>query len=121
MKRDFTYIEDLTEAISHLILKVPTNRKNELVEGDNLSSVAPFRVVNIGNGKVVNLMDYIKDIEDVIGYQSEKKLLPMQQGDVPSTLANTDLLKQLTGFEPNTDIRIGIKHFVDWYREYYNV
>ena len=121
MKRDFTYIEDLTEAIFHLISKVPKNGENKLIKFDSLSSVAPFRVVNIGSGKVVNLIDYIKAIEDAIGRQSEKKLMPMQSGDVPFTLANTDLLKELIGFEPSTDIKIGVKHFTDWYRRYYNI
>ena len=121
MKRDFTYIEDLTEAIFHLISKVPKNTENNSIKFDSLSPVAPFRVVNIGSGKVVNLIDYIKAIEDAIGRQSEKKLMPMQPGDVPFTLANTDLLRQLIGFEPNTEIKIGVKHFTDWYLKYYNI
>ena len=121
MKRDFTYIDDLTEAIFHLIYEIPKNSGNKGLESDSLSSVAPFRVVNIGSGKVVNLIDYIRTIEDVIGRQSEKKLMPMQQGDVPFTLANNDLLKQLTGFEPNTNIKTGIRNFVNWYRKYYNI
>ena len=121
MKRDFTYVVDLVEGILRLIDSVPSrpDSEDDINEGDSLSAVAPFRSVNIGNAEPVPLMDFISAMEDAIGVKAKKNFMDIQPGDVPSTWADTALLKQLTGFEPSTDIRAGVTEFVKWYRDYY--
>ncbi|PZU62887.1 NAD-dependent epimerase/dehydratase family protein [Sphingobium sp.] len=123
MKRDFTYVEDLVEAIRLLIDAVPQRLPGgEVVhEGDSLSPVAPWRVVNIGNSDSVQLTDFIAAIEDATGRTAERNLMPMQAGDVPATWADADLLKSLTGYSPKTDVQEGVLRFVRWYKEYYNI
>ena len=119
MYRDFTYIDDLVHAIRLLIDAAPVRPKDGVVpEGDNLSPVAPYRVVNIGNSDKVRLLDFVNAIEDCLGQKAERNYMGMQTGDVPATWANADLLKTLTGYRPQTDFRDGIAKFVDWYREY---
>lgn len=120
MTRDFTYVEDLVEAIRLLISVPPSNPIIGAEVNDSLSPVAPWRVVNIGNSKSVSLLDYIKEIENVTGIKAVKNLMTMQPGDVVSTLANTELLKELTGYQPQTDVATGIREFVRWYISYYN-
>ena len=124
MWRDFTYIDDLVEAIFRLIFVAPCikdeSSKTEN-SNDSISLVAPFRVINIGNSNIVKLTDFINAFERAIGLKAKKNLLPMQPGDVVSTWADTDLLKSLTGFTPNTNIDEGVKKFVTWYRDYYDV
>ena len=93
--------------------------KKDIDENDSLSPVAPFRIVNIGNSNQVKLLDFVEAIETYIGKKAIRNYMPMQQGDVPATWANTDLLKKLTGYAPKTDIKEGIKKFVDWYTTYY--
>jgi UDP-glucuronate 4-epimerase len=88
-------------------------------EGDSLSPVAPFRVVNIGNANPVALMDYIAAIEAATGIPAQKNMMDMQPGDVPATWADASLLQSLTGYRPRTDIHAGMVEFVAWYREYY--
>jgi UDP-glucuronate 4-epimerase len=117
MARDFTYVEDLVEAIVRLTQAVPGNVP---VEGDSLSPVAPFRVVNIGGGHLTPLMDYIAAAEQALGKQAIKNFMPMQQGDVPATEASPDLLRRLTGFVPEIEPAVGVRKFVDWYREHYS-
>ena len=124
MSRDFTYIDDLVDGMRLLIDAVPEGIAKSLENYDGLdskSTVAPFRVVNIGNSKPVPLLDYIRAIEKSIGKDAMKNLMPMQQGDVPETWADTTLLHTLTGYKPNTDFYTGVQNFVDWYREYYRV
>ena len=122
MKRDFTYIDDLTYAIQLLIQEAPFRTKSkERISGDSLSPVAPFRIVNIGNSEMVQLTDFISAIEEATGKIAKKNYLPMQAGDVSKTLASTELLNRLIGYVPNTDINVGIKAFVDWYRDYYQL
>lgn len=123
MMRDFTYVEDLVEAIRLLIDAVPERPESEedIAEGDSLSPVAPWRVVNIGNSRAVQLEDFIAAIEDSLDRKAERNMLPMQAGDVPATWADADLLTSLTGYAPKTDVREGVQHFVDWYRDYYAV
>lgn len=121
MKRDFTYVEDLVNAIRLLIDAAPTRPDGPVPEGDSLSPVAPFRVVNIGNSNAVQLTDFIDAIEDATGRKATRNLMPMQAGDVPATWANADLLKQLTGYAPKTNVRDGVRAFVDWYRDYYDI
>jgi UDP-glucuronate 4-epimerase len=123
MMRDFTYVEDLVEAIRRLIDAPPIRPENvdEIAEGDSLSPVAPWRVVNIGNSQPVQLGEMIGAIEDALGLTAERNLLPMQPGDVPATWADAELLRSLIGYVPSTEIRVGVGEFVDWYRDYYEV
>ena len=119
MKRDFTYVDDLVNAIKLLIGVIP-KKGESMAAADSISSVAPYRTVNIGNSQSVNLMDFIEAIEAVVGIKSIRRYLPMQTGDVPATWADASLLKSLTGYQPRTDYKSGIASFVRWYREYYN-
>ena len=123
MMRDFTYVEDLVEAIRRLIDAVPVRPESaeDIAKGDSLSPVAPWRVVNIGNSKPVQLGDMIAAIEDALGIKAKRNLMPMQPGDVPATWADAELLRTLTGYVPETDIREGVRRFVAWYRDYYQV
>jgi UDP-glucuronate 4-epimerase len=119
MYRDFTYVDDLVRAIRLLIDAVPVRSEDGVVpEGDSLSPVAPYRVVNIGNSDKVRLLDFVDAIEDCLGQKAERNYMGMQTGDVPATWANADLLKTLTGYRPQTNFRDGIARFVEWYREY---
>ncbi|MFO1202976.1 MAG: SDR family NAD(P)-dependent oxidoreductase [Tabrizicola sp.] len=118
--RDFTAVDDLVEAVARLVPVVPALGGTP-VEGDSLSPVAPWRVVNIGNSDKIHLMDFIRAIEEVVGRKAICNFLPMQPGDVPATWADCSLLERLTGFRPQTDLRSGLKPFVDWYRDYYRV
>jgi UDP-glucuronate 4-epimerase len=121
MFRDFTYGVDLVRGI-RLLLDVPPLRPDgpaAIEPGDSLSPVAPWRVVNIGNGEKVALDDFIAAIEDAAGVKAKRRLMEMQQGDVPATWADTALLRRLTGYAPTTDIREGMRRFVAWYRDYY--
>jgi UDP-glucuronate 4-epimerase len=112
MARDFTYVDDIVEAIVRLIPRVPGADR---VEGDSLSPVAPFRIVNIGQGRPVALMDYIAALEDSLGIEAKKNFMPMQIGDVPATEASPQLLQRLTGYVPSTPITVGVPQFVEWY------
>ena len=118
MRRDFTYIDDLTVAILALIDAVPGA---EPVAGDSLSPVAPHRIVNIGNGAPVPLMDFIAAIERACGRDAIKTFHDMQPGDVPATWADATLLETLTGKRPATPIQTGVDAFVAWYRDYYRI
>ena len=88
---------------------------------DPATSNAPFRIYNIGNNAKVELMDYIRVLEEKLGKKAELNLMPLQAGDVPDTFANADNLMRDTGFKPSTSVETGIGRFVDWYREYYKV
>ena len=121
MYRDFTYVDDLVLAIELLIDQIPFRVKSpkEIHELDSLSPAAPFRVVNIGNSDQVKLMDFVEEIEGVLEQKAIRNFMGMQQGDVPATWANTDLLYHLTGYRPNTPVSKGIREFVEWFRNYY--
>ena len=119
MHRDFTYIDDLVEGIRLLIDTPPV--RGEPVEADCLSPVAPWRVVNIGNGETVRLLEFIEAIEAATGKSAQKNMMDIQPGDVPATWADASLLKSLTGYAPKTDVRTGVARFVEWYRDYYGV
>ncbi len=120
MKRDFTYIDDLCEAIRRLIDVVPQRPADGVVPpGDSLSPVAPWRIVNIGNSTTVQLTEFIDAIEQALGKKAIRNLMPMQAGDVPATWADAALLNRLTGYEPNTDVYSGVANFVGWYRAHY--
>jgi UDP-glucuronate 4-epimerase len=121
MSRDFTYIDDLVEAMLRLLDHPPP-----LVEGrgpplaeDSLSPVAPWRVVNIGAETPVGLMDFVAAIEAATGVRAKCNFVNMQQGDVPVTFADTSLLLALAGFAPKTQLKEGVKAFVAWYRDYF--
>ena len=128
MARDFTYVTDLVRAV-RLLIDVPPVRPvpaadilpGDMLPGDSLSPVAPYRVVNIGNGSRVPLMDFITEIERALGLSIRRNYLEMQKGDVPETWADCSLLQRLTGYRPETPVRDGVKAFVDWYRDYYRV
>ena len=119
MTRDFTYIDDLVEAVSLLISQPPKMNSDTQKNTDSISIVAPWRIVNIGNNNPVELLDYILAIENELGIKAKKNMLPMQPGDVSSTYSNIDLLSDLTGFRPKTNIKLGIKKFINWYKSYY--
>lgn len=123
MKRDFTYVEDLVEAIRLLVDCVPVFPVEELgaYEQDSISPIAPHRIVNIGNSQSIQLMDFINALEQELGVKARKNFMPMQPGDVQATWANANLLKHLTGYMPKTTIEEGVKKFVKWYRTYYDV
>jgi UDP-glucuronate 4-epimerase len=118
MRRDFTYIDDLVEAVIRLIDTLPEEGKPFVASGveDSLSPVAPWRVVNIGGGRPVGLMPFIETIERHLGKPANKVMLPMQKGDVAETFADSSLLAALTGFAPTTTVDEGVKALVDWYR-----
>ncbi|MGP6086691.1 NAD-dependent epimerase/dehydratase family protein [Antarctobacter jejuensis] len=122
MYRDFTYVDDLVRGIRLLMDAVPVRPESAeaIPEGDSLSPVAPFRVVNIGNSKSERLLDFIEAIEEALGMPTTRNLMDMQPGDVPATWADAGLLERLTGYRPQTDIREGVRRFVDWYRDYYD-
>ena len=120
MARDFTYIDDLIEGIVRLIPKHPV-RGEPVNDRDSLSPVAPYRVVNIGNGAPVNLMDFIAAIEAAVGKPARCRYLDMQPGKSLKTWASPDLLEALTGFRPNYPVAKGIEEFVVWYRSYYGI
>jgi len=120
MSRDFTYIDDLTEAMLRLLNHAPPlaqARAPPLTE-DSLSPVAPWRVVNIGAAMPIALMDFVAAIEAATGLRASCNFMAMQQGDVPVTFADTSLLLRLTGFAPNTPVKEGVKRFIAWYRDY---
>jgi len=123
MYRDFTYVEDLVHGIRLLIDAVPKRpaEAEAIASNDSLSPVAPYRVVNIGNSDKVQLMDFVEAIEAECGRNAIRNFLPMQKGDVPATWADASLLKQLTGYQPQTDLKAGIRQFVAWYRDYYQI
>lgn len=118
MRRDFTYVDDLVEGIVRLIGAPPAASVGAM---DSLSPVAPWRVVNIGNGAPVGLMEFVQAVEAALGMQAEKRFLPMQPGDVPATWADAALIEALTGPLPRTEIGDGVRRFVAWYREFYQV
>jgi UDP-glucuronate 4-epimerase len=104
-----------------LLIDAAPKRVDEVPEGDSLSPVAPWRVVNIGNSDSVQLTDFIAAIEDATGKTATRNMMPMQAGDVPATWADASLLQTLTGYKPQTNVRDGVQAFVDWYRDYYEV
>lgn len=121
MYRDFTFVDDLARAIRLLLDAVPERPASAeaIRPGDSLSPVAPFRIVNIGNSDKVRLLDFVEAIEAELGVMALRNFMPMQPGDVPATWADASLLEHLTGFRPNTPVRVGIRHFIAWYRDYY--
>lgn len=120
MRRDFTYVGDLVEAVWRLA-KTPPHRGQPVDEFDSLSPVAPFRIVNIGKSKPDTLGDFVGQIERTLGIEANKNLMDMQPGDVPATWSDTRLMESLTGFRADTGLDKGIPEFVDWYRDRYEI
>lgn len=121
MYRDFTYVEDLVRGIRLLIDAVPERpaSRDEIAEGDSLSPMAPYRIVNIGNSDKVKLLDFVDALETELGRPAKRNYMEMQKGDVPATWADASLLQSLTGYRPQTNVREGIAKFVAWFRDYY--
>jgi UDP-glucuronate 4-epimerase len=120
MARDFTYVDDIAEAVVRLSGHVPA--PNPAWSGDAPdpgSSTAPYRLYNIGNHQPVNLMRLIEILEDCLGRKAIKQLLPNQPGDVLATYADIDDLTREVDFTPRTPIETGVEHFVRWYRDFY--
>jgi len=120
--RDFTYIEDIVEGVIRTLDRVPgPDPAFDPLLPSPASSSAPYRVYNIGNHRPVQLSRYIDLIEQALGRTAEKRLLPLQPGDVPDTEADVDALMRDTGYSPQTPVEVGIQRFVDWYRGFYGV
>lgn len=122
MHRDFTYVDDIVEGVVRVLDKVAA--PNAAWSGDMpdpATSTAPYRLYNIGNNNPVELMTFIRTIEDAVGQRAKLNLLPMQPGDVPATYADIDDLARSVGFSPATPIDVGVGRFVEWYRQYYGV
>jgi UDP-glucuronate 4-epimerase len=120
MKRDFTYIDDLVEALVRLMAAAP-ERGRPIGPLDSLSQVAPWRVVNIGHGAPVDLMDFVAAIERALGRKARLNLMPMQPGDSPITFADADLLHALTGYRPDTPVEAGVAAYCAWYASYHGL
>jgi len=121
-KRDFTYVDDIVEGVKRALDKVAT--PNDDWQGDapdSATSNAPYRIYNIGNNAPVELERYIAVLEEKLGIEAKRNLLPLQPGDVPDTYADVSDLVRDVGYKPDTDIEVGIGNFVDWYRSYYQV
>ena len=110
MSRDFTYIDDIVEGIIRLIPKPPATSEG---------NTTPYRLLNIGYGSPVKLMDFIEEIERNLGVEADKNLMPIQPGDVPKTWAEVDSLYDLTGFRPRVSVKEGVESFINWYNSYY--
>ena len=120
--RDFTYVDDIVEGVIRTLDRVPgPDPAYDPLAPTPASSLAPYRVYNIGNHQPVQLLRYIEVLEDCLGRKAEKRLLPMQPGDVPDTHADVEALRRDTGYSPATPIETGVRRFVEWYRAYYDV
>ena len=122
MVRDFTYIDDIAEGVVRILNVIP--KPNPDWDGDRpdpATSTAPWRIYNIGNNQPVELLTYIATLEKELGKKAQMEMLPMQPGDVPSTMADVSDLEKATGFRPHTSVEEGIANFVKWYREYYRI
>ncbi|RLA30771.1 MAG: capsular biosynthesis protein CpsI [Gammaproteobacteria bacterium] len=121
-RRDFTYVEDIVEGVIRTMdHTAEPNPDWDSANPDPGTSRAPYRIYNIGNQQPVELMHYIKVLEDCLGKKAEKNMLPLQPGDVPDTYADTKALVDDVGYQPATTVEVGVKNFVDWYVDYYKV
>ena len=120
--RDFTYIDDIVEGVIRTLDRVPgADPDYDPLAPTPASSLAPYRVYNIGNHQPVELLRYIEVLEDCLGRKAEKRLLPLQPGDVPDTYADVEALSRDTGYSPSTPIETGVRRFAEWYRAFYQV
>lgn len=121
-RRDFTFIDDIVEGVIRILDKVPEPNPDWSSDApDSASSNAPFKIYNIGNNEPVELMHYIKVLEDCLGKKAEMNMLPLQPGDVPDTYADVQDLVKDVGYKPATSVEDGIARFVEWYREYFKI
>ncbi len=121
-RRDFTYIDDIVEGMLRTMDHVAQpNPEWSGDKPDSATSKAPYRLYNIGSNNPVELLRYIEVLEDCLGKKAEKNLLPMQPGDVPDTYADVDALANDVGYRPDTPVEVGVKRFVEWYRDFYQV
>ncbi len=122
MQRDFTYVDDIVEGVVRALDRMPEGDPSwSGAEPDPGTSKAPYRLYNIGNHSPVELLHLIEVLEECLGQRAEKRLLPMQPGDVPATCADVDDLARDVGFSPSTPITVGIPRFVEWYRSYHGL
>jgi UDP-glucuronate 4-epimerase len=122
MKRDFTYVDDIVEGIVRLIPKIPHSNKDwNPLKPDPATSFAPYRIFNIGNSKPVELLTFVKIIEQKLGKRAVKNFLPLQQGDVTETYADIADLANEINFKPSTPVEVGVGNFIEWYLDYYNI
>ncbi|WP_290651532.1 NAD-dependent epimerase [Aquisalimonas sp.] len=121
-RRDFTYVDDIAQGVVRAMDCVATANPEWSGDApDPATSAAPYRLYNIGNNRPVELMRYIQVLEECLGQEAEKRLLPMQQGDVPDTWADAEELVSDVGYRPDTPVEEGVRRFVAWYRSYYGV
>jgi UDP-glucuronate 4-epimerase len=121
MQRDFTYIDDIVDGVIKVVDNIPKKNDDwDTIEADPSTSSAPYKIYNIGNSKPIQLMDFISAIEEEIGVEAEKIFMPMQQGDVYQTYADTTAMQKDVGYMPKTNIKEGVKKTVEWYRSFYN-
>jgi UDP-glucuronate 4-epimerase len=121
MRRDFTYIDDIAEGVIRVLDRPPqASPEFDKQTPDPATSWAPYRVFNIGNHQPVELMAYIEALEQALGKKATKNFLPLQDGDVPATYADTSELKRVTGFSPAMPVTEGVRRFVEWYRSYHS-
>lgn len=121
-RRDFTYIDDIVEGMIRVLDRPPEGNPDwDGMQPDSATSKAPWRVYNIGNNEPVELMRYIEILEDCLGKKAEKNMLPLQPGDVPDTYADVSDLMRDTGYQPDTRVEDGVRRFVEWYKEFYQV
>jgi UDP-glucuronate 4-epimerase len=119
-RRDFTYVDDIAEGVIRVLDKpAESNPRWNGDTPDPATSSAPHRIYNIGNNNWVELRRYIEVLEECLGRKAEKNLLPLQLGDVPDTYADIDDLVNDFGYRPSTSIEVGVRRFVDWYKDYY--
>tara|TARA_B100000287_G_C20661126_1_gene790180 strand:+ start:1096 stop:2124 length:1029 start_codon:yes stop_codon:yes gene_type:complete len=122
MYRDFTYIEDIIESMMILIKKPAIPDKNfDPSYPDPSSSFAPHKIFNIGNSNPVKLLDFVNNIEICLNRKAKKEFLPIQPGEVISTFSDTSSLESWTNFRPQTPVSIGVKNFIDWYKDFYKI
>ena len=121
-RRDFTYIDDIVEGIVRVLDKpAAPNPDWKGDQPDPGTSHCPWRIFNIGNSSPVELLDYIEAIEDALGIKANKEFLPLQPGDVPDTYADTSNLEKELGYKPSMNVKDGVRNFVEWYKEYYQL
>ena len=121
-RRDFTYIDDIVEGVIRVLNRpAPSNPDWDGANPDSGTSKAPWRVYNIGNNSPVELMDYIGALEESLGIEADKEMLPLQDGDVPDTYANVDDLVKEFGYKPDMSVKQGVTNFVKWYKDFYKV
>ena len=122
MIRDFTYVDDIVESITRLVVKPPKRNKDWDGDAPRIdTSSAPYRIFNIGNGSPVELMRYIEAVESALGVKGKYNMMDIQPGDVPATHADTTALEKYIGFRPQTTVEEGVSRFISWYKKYYSL